>query len=77
MSKSNKQSSAKKTTDFVKTEVKKSEKSATVMSAERQRMISEAAYYLAEQRGFSPGDEMEDWLQAESQVNASLTQKGG
>ena len=39
-------------------------------------MIREAAYYLAEQRGFSSGSELGDWLQAESQVSASLAQKG-
>jgi hypothetical protein len=30
--------------------------------------ISEHAYYLAEQRGFDPGHELEDWLSAESEV---------
>jgi hypothetical protein len=38
-------------------------------------MISEAAYYLAEQRGFGPGYELGDWLQAESQVDNRLSQK--
>ena len=27
--------------------------------------ISELAYYKAERRGFAPGHEMEDWLEAE------------
>ena len=31
-------------------------------------MIEEAAYYLAEKRGFEPGHEVEDWLQAETQI---------
>lgn len=35
-----------------------------------QTRIAEAAYFLAEQRGFSPGFEMEDWLAAEAQVQA-------
>jgi hypothetical protein len=30
--------------------------------------INEAAYYLAEKRGFAPGFEMEDWLKAKQQV---------
>lgn len=30
--------------------------------------IEEAAYYLAEQRGFAPGHELEDWLQAKAQI---------
>ncbi|HEU4625051.1 MAG TPA: DUF2934 domain-containing protein [Steroidobacteraceae bacterium] len=35
-------------------------------------MIQQAAYYLAEQRGFAPGHELEDWLAAERQVDALL-----
>ena len=31
-------------------------------------MIAEAAYYRAEKRGFVPGLEREDWLQAEAEV---------
>lgn len=34
----------------------------------RQQMIAEAAYFHAERRGFAPGNEMSDWLQAEAQV---------
>ena len=30
--------------------------------------IATAAYYRAEQRGFEPGHELEDWLHAEQQV---------
>ncbi len=43
---------------------------------ERDRMIAEAAYFRAERRGFAPGNEMEDWLQAESEID-SLTRSGG
>ena len=32
-------------------------------------MIAEAAYYRAESRGFSPGLEIEDWLEAEKKIN--------
>jgi DUF2934 family protein len=39
---------------------------------ERQRMIEEAAYYRAQQRGFAPGNEMEDWVAAETEVDARL-----
>jgi hypothetical protein len=35
-------------------------------------MISEAAYYRAEKRGFQPGLEAEDWEQAEAEVKARL-----
>ena len=37
-----------------------------------QEMIAEAAYYKAEQRGFVPGFEEEDWLQAEDEMMAML-----
>ena len=43
---------------------------------EREYMISEAAYYRAERRGFAPSNEMEDWLQAETEID-SLIQSGG
>jgi hypothetical protein len=35
----------------------------------RHRMISEAAYYLFTQRGYADGYEVDDWLQAEAQVD--------
>ncbi|HJQ62519.1 MAG TPA: DUF2934 domain-containing protein [Burkholderiales bacterium] len=31
-------------------------------------MIAEAAYYRAQQRGFSAGGEVDDWLAAEREV---------
>jgi hypothetical protein len=34
--------------------------------------VAEAAYYKAEKRGFAPGFEVEDWLEAEMEVKASL-----
>lgn len=38
----------------------------------REQMIAEAAYFRAERRGFSPGNEMSDWLEAEADVVALL-----
>ena len=35
---------------------------------ELRQMISEAAYYRAEKRGFSPGLEADDWRDAEAEV---------
>lgn len=40
--------------------------------AQRELMICEAAYYIAERRGFEGGHELEDWLAAERQVDAVL-----
>ena len=36
------------------------------------RMIEEAAYYRAEKRGFTPGQEAEDWCDAEREVLARV-----
>jgi hypothetical protein len=33
-------------------------------------MIAEAAYFKAEQRGFSPGDDNQDWLEAEREIKS-------
>jgi hypothetical protein len=41
-------------------------------AAHRHASIAEAAYRLAEKRGFAPGYELEDWLQAELAVEAAL-----
>ena len=35
---------------------------------EVRKLIAEAAYYRAKQRGFAPGHEIEDWIQAEAEV---------
>jgi hypothetical protein len=42
-------------------------------ATEREAMIRETAYLRAERRGFSPGQELEDWLAAEAQVDHLLT----
>jgi len=39
---------------------------------EMRRQIAEAAYYRAKQRGFAPGYELEDWVQAESEVKGRI-----
>lgn len=42
----------------------------------RHAMIAEAAYYLAESRGFQPGREVEDWLDAEWELDQRLANHG-
>lgn len=37
---------------------------------DRGARIAEAAYFRAQQRGFAPGYELEDWLGAEQEVDA-------
>lgn len=39
---------------------------------ERRRLVAEAAYYLAERRGFAPGGELQDWLDAETEIRRLL-----
>jgi hypothetical protein len=39
---------------------------------ERRQMIEQAAYFRAQQRGFSGGDPLEDWLVAEREINRLL-----
>jgi hypothetical protein len=46
-----------------------------VTPEERWQMISEAAYFLAEKRGFSGGNPCDDWVQAEQQVDALLIRR--
>jgi hypothetical protein len=40
-------------------------------SDDRRRNIAEAAYYRAERRGFAPGYEDGDWLEAEKELNSA------
>jgi hypothetical protein len=46
-----------------------------VSPAERQRMIAEAAYYIAQKRGFSAGQDVQDWTAAEKKVDSQLRQQ--
>jgi hypothetical protein len=39
----------------------------------REARISRAAYHKAEQRGFEPGHEVEDWLSAEREIERQGT----
>ena len=43
--------------------------SAPALSApERERLVALAAYFRAEKRGFAPGCELQDWVEAEAEV---------
>jgi len=37
------------------------------------QMIAEAAFFRAEHRGFRGGDPLQDWLEAEQEINLSRT----
>ncbi|HEY2591515.1 MAG TPA: DUF2934 domain-containing protein [Steroidobacteraceae bacterium] len=43
----------------------------------RRAMVAEAAYLRAERRGFAAGHEEEDWLAAEKEVDALLSEEQG
>jgi Protein of unknown function (DUF2934) len=42
----------------------------SALSPERQTQIAAKAYELAQRRGFEAGHELEDWLQAEREIEA-------
>ncbi len=35
---------------------------------EREKLVARAAYFRAEKRGFAPGCELQDWVEAEAEV---------
>jgi hypothetical protein len=45
-----------------------------VIAAERQQWIATAAYFRAQHRGFTPGREAADWLEAEAEIEARFSQ---
>ena len=49
---------------------------ADISPDELRKLISEAAYYRAKQRGFAPGHELEDWIQAEAEVMRRVSSRG-
>jgi hypothetical protein len=36
------------------------------------KVIAVAAYHKAEKRGFAPGDELQDWVEAEKEIDTLL-----
>ncbi len=44
-----------------------------VSTDERQQMIATAAYFRAERRDFESGCEIDDWLEAEAEIDRQLT----
>ena len=39
-----------------------------ISAQERQMLVARAAYFRAEKRGFVPGGELQDWVEAEAEV---------
>lgn len=42
---------------------------------ERYSMIATAAYFRAQSRGFAPGHEVQDWLDAQAEVDGELARR--
>jgi hypothetical protein len=45
----------------------------SITPEERLKMIATAAYHKAEARGLAPGNEVQDWLEAEEDVDKTIT----
>jgi hypothetical protein len=55
-----------------KTANRKSTGSLKLAPERRHQMICDEAYYRAERRGFMGGDPLQDWLEAEAEVDSRL-----
>lgn len=66
---------AKAEAPAAKPAAKAATKASTVSAEERGRMIAEAAYYIAEKRGFIHGHHDADWAAAEKQIDALLAKR--
>jgi hypothetical protein len=49
------------------------ERSESSEPTQRHALIAEAAFLIAQERGFAPGHELNDWLAAEREVDQGLS----
>lgn len=47
----------------------RAKKPAGVAPEQRRNYVEVAAYHIAERRGFAPGNPLEDWVQAEAEID--------
>ena len=66
------QTTAKKVAKKSTISSKSQTSSINITSEERWKMIAIAAYHKAEKRGFAPGNELQDWAEAEQEVDELL-----
>ena len=52
----------------------KGEKNPSVSAQQRGHYVEIAAYFIAERRGFAPGNQMDDWLAAEREVERLIAE---
>jgi hypothetical protein len=65
-----KKATAKKAAPKKATRKKAASRKATTISYEdRYQKIAEAAYLMAEEQGFAPGQELRNWLEAEKKID--------
>lgn len=67
-----KKASAKKTPKKRVFQAPNDPQAQAITKEERHYLIAEAAYFIAEQRGFQGDAAMDDWLQAEAAIDARL-----
>lgn len=65
---------ATKAAPKARTAAARSAKPAGVPQEQRRNYIEMAAYYIAERRGFAPGNPLEDWVQAEAEIDRLLAE---
>ncbi|MGE0114546.1 MAG: DUF2934 domain-containing protein [Steroidobacteraceae bacterium] len=46
-----------------------------IIDSDMMHMIATAAYFMAEQRNFAPGHELQDWLAAEHMIRSNMSRK--
>jgi hypothetical protein len=63
---------SKKASKKVGSRAVKASATKTISPEQRHAMIQEAAYYIAEQRGFDASSDMDDWLVAEAFIDGQL-----
>lgn len=52
----------------------RAKKPAVVPQEQRRHYVEMAAYYIAERRGFGPGNLLDDWVQAEAEIDRLLAE---
>ncbi len=52
----------------------RAKKPAAVSLEQRRCYVEVAAYHIAERRGFAPGNPLEDWVQAEAEIDRLLAE---
>lgn len=52
----------------------RAKKVAAIPLEQRRNYVEVAAYHIAERRGFTPGNPLEDWIQAEAEIDRLLAE---